>query len=174
MNKTVKLFAGLFVIGFFVFASLMRYGIIEFNTTPPPASFTTISLFWFRTAIGEMVASGESTIEEMLLSDSSDNLQYMLGGLFKKHGYHTAADKLAKHDGWGRPYEIEWRTNLFGVDTPMIHATDNELLIWSSGPNGINEYGGGDDLFDSCDWEIYKHIYKQRMEEIAGSSQSDE
>lgn len=170
----MKVVAGMFVVGVLILVALMKLGIIEFMTKPPPETYTSISLYWFRSALGQMVGTGEFTIEEMLSSDSTNDLHTSLATLFTRRGYHTASDKLNKHDGWGCPYHLVWRTNLFWVDTPMIHATDNELLIWSSGPNGINEYGGGDDLFDSCDWQIYKHIYKQRMEEIAGSSQFDE
>jgi hypothetical protein len=174
MKKTVKVVAGLGVLGLFVLVSLMRLGVVDFGTQLDSAPYTTTCLYAFRHAIGEMVGPGDNTIEQMLSENSTNELQRSLASLFTSRGYQTVANHLNLPDGWGRPYQIEWRTNLFGVDTPMIHATDNELLIWSAGPNGINEYGGGDDLFDSCDWEMYKHVYKRRMEEMAGSSQSDE
>lgn len=52
-------------------------------------------------------------------------------------------------DPWGNPYNI-------GLLNTVSHAWPNQLkdsaigsvLVWSSGPNGINENGGGDDIVE--------------------------
>jgi len=52
-------------------------------------------------------------------------------------------------DGWGKPLQIMCKTNL--QNRAMISASllskTNRILIWSSGPNGSNEFGTGDDVF---------------------------
>jgi hypothetical protein len=173
MNKTVKMIVGLSLLSLFVLLLLVRLGLVKIYKLDP-APYTAGSLYTFRNALGEMIGPEEFTIEEMLLKDSTNDLHISLATLFEKRGYPIASYAITNHDGWGRPYHVEWRTNLVGIDTPMIHATDNELLIWSSGSNGINEYGGGDDLFDDCDWQIYKHVYKQWLKEKEESLHEDE
>jgi hypothetical protein len=174
MKRKMKVLAGIFVAGLLVLVALMKLGIVVFKSKIPPASSTTIELYLFQLALGQIVAPEEFTIEEMLFRNSTNDLHISLAILFEEHGFRRASHAIIKHDGWGRPYHVEWRTNLFGVDTPMIHANDNELLIWSAGSNGINEYGGGDDLFDDCDWQIFKHSYKQWLKEKENSLHEDE
>lgn len=51
-------------------------------------------------------------------------------------------------DGWSNSLNLIWRgeaTN--GVLNRSLLAEDGPVLIWSSGANGSNEYGNGDDLF---------------------------
>jgi hypothetical protein len=52
-------------------------------------------------------------------------------------------------DAWGRPLQMTLRTNLTGASNPSqsLLAKTNAILIWSLGPNGINEYGAGDDIY---------------------------
>lgn len=52
-------------------------------------------------------------------------------------------------DGWKMPLHVMSRSNLLilpGV-SPLLLAKTNEVIIWSSGINGINEFGNGDDIF---------------------------
>src|SRR6185437_13012813 len=49
-------------------------------------------------------------------------------------------------DSWGHPLEVIWRddaasTNISGR---LMQSSASLLIIWSTGPNGINEYGNGD------------------------------
>ena len=51
-------------------------------------------------------------------------------------------------DGWERPLRVAWRADVLRLNaTARVLARTNELLIWSSGKNGIDEFGGGDDVF---------------------------
>lgn len=50
-------------------------------------------------------------------------------------GQITAEGRLK--DTWGRPLRIEFSRERYGADG---------IGVWSDGPNGINEFGGGDDL----------------------------
>jgi hypothetical protein len=173
MKRKMRVLAGIFVAGLLVLVALMKLGIVDFYTLDP-APYTVDGLYTFRNALGQMVGPEDFAIEEVLLKDSTNDLHALLATLFEKRGFLRASHAITNYDGWGRPYHVEWRANLIGVDTPMIHANDNELLIWSAGSNGINEYGGGDDLFDDCDWQIYKHVYKQWLKEKEECLHEDE
>lgn len=51
-------------------------------------------------------------------------------------------------DGWERPLRVAWRADVLRLNaTARVLARTNELLIWSSGKNGIDEFGSGDDIF---------------------------
>ena len=51
-------------------------------------------------------------------------------------------------DAYGNLFNVEFKTNLISmsdVSSALRHIRFN-LIVWSSGPNGINEYGKGDDV----------------------------
>lgn len=51
------------------------------------------------------------------------------------------------YDGYGNPFNVEFRTNIGSKSASgIVLRAESELLIWSSGENGINEYGSGDDV----------------------------
>jgi len=51
-------------------------------------------------------------------------------------------------DTWNRPVNICWRTNMPAeTSSELLKSTDMDVIIWSSGENGVNEYGNGDDIF---------------------------
>jgi hypothetical protein len=57
------------------------------------------------------------------------------------------ATKEFKLDGFGNPFNMELRKNLSSKKISTSLSSSNfELLVWSSGPNGINEFGFGDDV----------------------------
>jgi len=45
-------------------------------------------------------------------------------------------DSRSVIDPWGRPYYIAWSVSEASID---VH-------VWSAGPNGVNEFGFGDDI----------------------------
>jgi len=160
MNKSIKIviclaFILLPIIGGFVF----RLCITE--TKPSLGAYATDELYSFRSAIGRILGPGNATIEDLLGHPSQDAIKPALANLLRKRDFASVADHLMGQDGWGRSYNIDWRTNLFNRPTAMLRANENSLLIWSSGENGINEYGGGDDCYDSADWQLYIECYKQ-------------
>ena len=49
-------------------------------------------------------------------------------------------------DPWNHPYNISFDVKASGKVTVGSQILSTNLAIWSSGPNGVNEYGTGDDL----------------------------
>lgn len=50
-------------------------------------------------------------------------------------------------DPWGNSFCFEWRDKIQKINpgSPLLQV-NSELVIWSKGPNGKNEYGAGDDV----------------------------
>lgn len=63
-----------------------------------------------------------------------------------KMGHDPSAVVL---DGWGQPLHMMARTNLVKIShaSEALLLKTNRVVIWSAGPNGINEFGNGDDIF---------------------------
>ncbi len=57
------------------------------------------------------------------------------------------------NDPWMHPYHIIVMTNSTGI---LLGGNfiQRDILIWSDGPNGIDEKGNGDDL---CSWKLNRH-----------------
>jgi hypothetical protein len=50
-------------------------------------------------------------------------------------------------DAWGNSFNVELKSNLTnGVSFKMTGGSISDIVIWSSGPDGINQFGGGDDI----------------------------
>jgi hypothetical protein len=55
-------------------------------------------------------------------------------------------------DAWGRALNFAWRSDAAGNIFPNVLLKKQfPVLIWSSGPNGSNEWGRGDDVFTPFD-----------------------
>ena len=54
--------------------------------------------------------------------------------------------KLAT-DGWGRPFNLGKRVDVTAKDpaSPLLRFP-GDILVWSSGPDGTNQFGRGDDV----------------------------
>ena len=55
------------------------------------------------------------------------------------------------YDGWGNRFNVEFKTNLLSrkVSQELRQALRNsgfDVMIWSSGPNGTNDFGYKDDI----------------------------
>ena len=50
-------------------------------------------------------------------------------------------------DAWGNPLCMAWRSDIMAKSSiDLLNSVDYELLIWSSGKNGIDEFGHNDDI----------------------------
>jgi hypothetical protein len=50
-------------------------------------------------------------------------------------------------DGWGRPLNFEWYEEAAKQDVDAkLFLPRLPILVWSSGENGVNEFGRGDDI----------------------------
>jgi hypothetical protein len=56
--------------------------------------------------------------------------------------YITSGNNV--NDPWGRPFNIKWLKELPVGSCKLYHPSS--ICIWSSGENGVNEYGGNDDI----------------------------
>jgi hypothetical protein len=67
-----------------------------------------------------------------------------------KQGYIKLASNGDRSvlDSWGRPLHFEYRSShILTTNAPSPLLTkSNKVLVWSSGPNGSNEFGRGDDI----------------------------
>lgn len=51
-------------------------------------------------------------------------------------------------DPWGSPFNIDYLTRFpsGAIRDALLECSPGGIAMWSSGPNGINEYGEGDDI----------------------------
>jgi hypothetical protein len=50
-------------------------------------------------------------------------------------------------DGWGHPFNVASRGYVAGHDpVPALLQVQGDILVWSSGPDGTNQFGRGDDV----------------------------
>lgn len=54
-------------------------------------------------------------------------------------------------DPWGRPYNVDMLSNIPDerIRQALAGFTANGMIMWSSGKNGVNEHGSGDDIFEN-------------------------
>ncbi len=53
-------------------------------------------------------------------------------------------------DAWGNALNFAWSGSSDAVKFPVgLRTKKLVVLIWSSGPNGLNEFGSGDDVYCS-------------------------
>jgi hypothetical protein len=96
--------------------------------------------------------SGEPIGQLMTGQSSSTNLNSELAKIFMRTEPDWAKrlmDSQRNHvvDAWKNPLIIMWRTNLAEVvSSAALRSRTDELVIWSVGQNGRNEFGNGDDV----------------------------
>jgi len=60
----------------------------------------------------------------------------------------TIARETLCQDGYGNLFNIDFKTSLIAKGAPnKLTGVEFDVIIWSSGENGINEDGQGDDIF---------------------------
>ena len=124
------------------------FWLYEYPHMEQPGSVSVAGVNRISTAIGFIIEESRTPIEGKILEKCGADLKSALIELIEEEGGDKgAADLLRCGDGWGRPYNVEWRTNLVDVTSPMLIRNRFPLLVWSSGWNGVNEYGNGDDIY---------------------------
>jgi len=90
--------------------------------------------------------------ERIMRSNLPPRIDLAFGVAFKETNYKEIKTSVGSDplvlDAWGHPVNIVARTNLPEGDllANSLRAKTNSIIIWSSGPNGVNEYGHGDDI----------------------------
>lgn len=93
----------------------------------------------------ELEAKAHKQTEAGLMQDYFDRIQQT--DAYK--GGYVALDLSTKRilDGWGNPLNVVEKEILTTnqLVSQRLSSKTNRIIIWSSGANGRNEYGGGDD-----------------------------
>lgn len=135
----------------------LKLVICNFGGSDSPEALTRRTLWHYDVGVGLILAKGDASLSTRLNRYRDVELISALRELIANDENLEAVSKnLSKIDAWGNQYNVEWRTNIVSIVSPMLLKNENELLIWSSGANGINEYGNGDDIYEGEDWTIYK------------------
>jgi hypothetical protein len=84
--------------------------------------------------------SGGTTLQdkwELLLVDDAGKLEMESNNI----------REVLCRDAWGNRFNLDFKTNLVasGASAALLNSTF-DLIVWSSGPNGSNEFGNGDDV----------------------------
>jgi hypothetical protein len=79
----------------------------------------------------------------------NESITFLLlrNGLIDRH-LVSSNSLICINDAWGAPLQMIFKSdlNLKTNDFPRFRNNTNPVFIWSMGPNGINEYGKGDDV----------------------------
>jgi hypothetical protein len=124
------------------------------------ASLIAISLSFVARGINPIAASRHAIEECELVEDEiiarvsanpSNTLAAAYGTLMRARGEVSMTTTNLREplvlDAWDHPLNFAYRTNLpeWGL-VGSFRTKTNAIIIWSSGPNGRNEYGQGDDV----------------------------
>ena|ERR1700744_1535893 len=128
--------------------------------------FLAVVMFWFVTYFlpKEEInpkASTRHAIEaceniELGIVPGNNHLSHAFGEALKdSKDYQSNYIKIAANngplvlDGWGNPLQIMTKDHLKNIPnvSKTLMGKTNNILVWSSGPNGLNEWGNGDDIF---------------------------
>jgi hypothetical protein len=109
-----------------------------------------------RHAIAECERVENEVASEINSGNSPADLKTAFGSMVKRtkafsEGYIRISDgnQPVVLDAWKRPLQIMTKSNLLtlpNVSSTLLSKT-NQMLIWSIGANGSNEFGNGDDVF---------------------------
>jgi len=82
---------------------------------------------------------------------------FLHGNGFQGRFMQTPNGPLYLVDAWGNPFLVlSHEEGLKSGVSPSL-LNDNSLVIWSCGPNGVNEYGHGDDISRESSWKEGTH-----------------
>ena len=87
----------------------------------------------------------------------SENLATQVCGYCKEYASRKTGSKFKIRkvkgaevliDPWGHPFNVDVVSRFPCEDMreALLESSPNGIAIWSSGPNGVNEYGDGDDI----------------------------
>lgn len=103
---------------------------------------------------------GESDIRQLLHSKGEERcLSRLLCDLIKEPWVKYSQSNLVLFknnsiiDAWGNSLCVAWRSDITTKATiGLLNSVDCELIIWSSGKNGVNEFGDNDDVYFGMSW----------------------
>lgn len=70
-------------------------------------------------------------------------------------------------DPWGRPYNVDMLSRFADdeIKEGLKDYTIGGMVVWSSGPNGINEYGDGDDILEQPKSKMRRQKMRKHMDQ---------
>jgi len=94
----------------------------------------------------------QGIVEQLQAVTNTGTLQDKWVRLMREAVAHSGSSSNAAmeqlcYDGYGRVFNVELRTNLIarGASQSLTNI-DFPVVVWSSGLNGVNEFGFGDDV----------------------------
>ena len=81
-------------------------------------------------------------------SNQCSGLTQELKMILEENNLHAVSSVLAQGDAWGRPFNAAIVTKNGTCSAHMFAGYQGNLVIWSSGENGINEWGANDDVVE--------------------------
>lgn len=86
-------------------------------------------------------------IKESIFYLIKDEKYYLFNRLFNFNDFSEYFDKNYRRDGWGNPFNVDYTTNLTGLSESLSNSLSKyPIVVWSSGPNGMDERCLGDDI----------------------------
>jgi hypothetical protein len=74
--------------------------------------------------------------------------QYLPEGIIENTNIPVTVKTSVMKDAWGRPLHFMWHRDAGSSNVcSALLKKEYSVLVWSSGANGSNEFGGGDDVF---------------------------
>jgi hypothetical protein len=136
---------------------LLLAGLLLFVLAVEPFTGARISrVALTRNAIEQCERIETEVVSEMKAGTLPNDVTQSYARLIKqskgfKQGYIKVSegDKAAVLDAWGQSLWMMSKSNLLRIPnvSPTLSTKTNSVIIWSSGPNGNNEFGTGDDVF---------------------------
>lgn len=144
MRKYAKHFAVLILGGILVSCS---------PETPAPKAATVSRLKHVYSVIQALEEANHATIGEQLRGISGDaplQRKWELLLLDDAGRLEMEAKDIREflcRDGYGNLFNVDFRTNVVAHGAvPALTKTAYDVVVWSSGRNGTNEFGNGDDV----------------------------
>lgn len=102
------------------------------------------------------LAHGTTAGEELASTNESSAINQVVSGWIRGDTWVSNCLRFSSNsplllvDAWGNPLNFVQRSHVDNRYSAALLAITNSVLVWSSGANLSNEYGGGDDIiFDT-------------------------
>ncbi|MEI7729387.1 MAG: hypothetical protein WCO56_07430 [Verrucomicrobiota bacterium] len=122
-------------------------------TTVAPKAQTQNRLKNIYHALRILESENHTNIGRLLQNSTETNLQKGLLVLLSNNSQTLGfdpkiIDKKILSDGYGRRFNVEFKTNLLSKFGPTaLTEAGFDVVVWSNGSNGVNENGFGDDVY---------------------------
>lgn len=90
-----------------------------------------------------------SNLVRSTYSSRCTNLSEEVQAILIDNNLKSVSDVWIRGDAWCRPFNIVIRSTNSTFSIPIFSEYPGTLYIWSSGENGVNEWGGGDDIIET-------------------------